>query len=886
MLRLIAPLGTVAAAAAMLVVTPVAAQDSAPPQVQEFGFNGPPFNVPRGGDAEKFPNQRITGRLFSPLVDDSAWCDIEVEYQVLTEGAGEGTSSQRIILKRLGKPGQLQFGLRNFPLKEDEEIRLRFLARSADYTPVAVEVRQAGPPYSTYYKQAIQPVPEWREFEVLIPGGFFDPQARINFVVTKEGVLDFDHLRIERRVAEALKIPQERLANLLPSSSFPLGAAPPWYFHGFGKVEVNPELRGATGAPAVVLDVRKQPGYARFEQSIRMGFRALPKKNLTVRVSANLLEGEGEISVRAGVEEIWKSPFAATHRMRQGWNTYDLNVELPQSARGYYQLQIAFEGQMKVAVDRVQAAQDGKPFALTGPLEVVMNSTVPYGLVQDDEPVEIELAAYGQLDAAAGISLTLHDFYGNKVSLGRFPVPDEAYVPVRTTLEIPEDFTKFGSFRVEAQPVKADGSPVGVPAEVLVHRVRGARFGTDLAPQSFFGIHYYTSHLDAEGLQVLKKLGFNWVRLFKTFTWSRIEGQKGQYDFAQTDRDVELLKQFNMNALGILGTGAPAWAAKNRDPEFKGWACWTPRDPNEFADFTAKVFERYGDVVTAYEPWNEPYYPGFFTEKIVDGKRVMGPAKDYVTIQKLVYERAKGSGKKLQIGWNTNTLLEIERTKEWLELGILPYVDFISLHHYLGQPDPAPEITQQIQNLKDLLGPKAATMPIWNSEGGLGPFTAFNLYRNVPPIQDDNHQVHYADWYVRYYLACLAGGLKHFFVYLWSAPNFWMPDYSINNVDGRISANLTAISALAWQVDGLNFASTEQISEERGKVHVFTGETRSVGTVVPAFGRTFKVPEVAGVTAYDLFGNVLKPGTEQARIFYLQTEGASAEPIKQAVGKL
>lgn len=857
-----------------LWITPV--QSIQAGETLEYRFEGPPFRMPTE-NRERFPDQRITGKIFAPWVDDSAWCDIEVDYQVLTENPGEGNSSQRITVKRLPKGSRAQFGLRDFPLNQNEEIRIRFLAKSQDMTPFTASVTQRKPPYTRYHSQRFQPANEWREFEFFVPGMFNDPETRFEFIIEQEGTLDLDHFRSERRQAEALKIPDDRLANLLPSSAFPLGAAPPWVVHGFGSVKVS-ELLGPHGTPALELEVRRQPGFARFEQSVRTAFRALPDHPVTVRISARLLEGECQIALRAGVERIWEAPFGMSTEMIRGWRTYEHTVQLPISPHGYYQVQYAFEGEGRVAIERVQISQAGEPLALTGPVEIALNSAVPYGLAVDDEPFTVRFTAWGDITRAKGVVLTLNDLLGNQVQVGRYLMPEQAYSPVEIEITPPDTMPKFGSFRLEAQAVTEDGKPIGIPAELLLHRVRQARFADQIASQSFFGIHYRTSHLDAVGLETLKKLGFNWLRLFKTFSWKRVEATQGNFDFSQTDRDVELLEQYKFNALGILGDGAPNWAAKNRDPQFVGWACWTPRDPVEFADYAAKIFERYGDKVTHFEPWNEPYYPGFFTERIEQGRRVMGSAADYATIQRLIFERARASGKNIQIGWNTNTLAEIHRTKEWLELGITDHVDFISLHHYLGQPDPAPEITLQVNNLRELLGEKK--FPIWNSEGGLGPFTAFNLYKHMPPFQDDSHQLVWADWYVRYHLACLAAGVKHYFAYLWSAPNFWMPDYSLNNIDGRISANLTAISALAWQVDGLAYAKSHTFAGGRARAEIFTASDESVACIIPSPGYSGTIPQKAGLTAYDLFGNELKPGSDApGYIYYLR----SADPVHELV---
>lgn len=833
-------------------------------------------------NTEKFPDQRIAGMIPMPWKDDSSWCDLDVEYLQLKENPAEGDQSLRVVVKRLPQGSRAQFGLGEFPLEQGKEIRIRFLAKSPDYTPVTVGVWQKKPPFSSYFTQRIQPSAEWQEFDILVPGVFNDPDTHLLFSIQQPGTFDLDNFRFERRESKAALIPATRLGNLLPSSAFPLGAAPPWVAQGFAKSSVG-ELRGPTGFPALTLDIRKQPGFAPFEQSLRTGFRAAPGKPVKIRVSADLLDGEADIALRAGVEKIWEPPFGTSFKMQKGWKTYEHTIELPPAPRGYYQMQIAFEGTGKVAIDRIQIGQTDEVFALTGPIELALDSSALYGLAVDDEPFGIKLAAWGDLAAAKEIRLTLSDISGKAVEVGRYPVPQTPFEPVSAEFSAPGGFPKFGSFRLEARAYTADGSPVGEPSEVLLHRVRKARFADSPAPDSAFGIHYRTTHLDPD-VSVVKKLGFNWLRLFKSFSWKRVEREKGTLDFSQTDRDVELLAENHLLALGVLGDGAPAWAAKQRDPAFKGWACWTPRDIPEFADYCAKIFERYGDKVTAFEPWNEPYYPGFFTERVEGGRRIIGSSADYLALHKAVFEKARASGRDIQIGWNTNALEEMPRTRELLDLGILAYADFVSLHHYLAQPDPASELTKQARLMREAMGDKQ--LPLWNTEGGLGPFTVFNFYKNVPPFQDDGHHLLWAEWYPRYYLACLASDVKPYFTYLFAAPNFWAPDYSFNNIDGRLGPNLTAMSALAWQVDRMKFVKSLTLPDG-ARAEVFESPARAVAAILPRPGKARKLPAAPSVTTYDLFGNQLPQGSSAPNtLHYIELAASGDAPAADQLAKI
>jgi len=231
------------------------------------------------------------------------------------------------------------------------------------------------------------------------------------------------------------------------------------------------------------------------------------------------------------------------------------------------------------------------------------------------------------------------------------------------------------------------------------------------------------------------------------------------------------------------------------------------------------------------------------------------------------------------IGWNTNALEEMPRTRELVGLGILEFTDFVSLHHYLGQPDPAPEFAKQARLMREVMGP--TDRPLWNTEGGLGPFTTFNFYKHTPPFQDARHHATWAEWYARYYIACLSSGVKRYFAYLFAAPNFWAPDYSFNNIDGRLGPNLTAMSALAWQVDGTQFVKTAMLSDG-ARAEIFEGSGRTVACILPLVGKPRTIPADTNIEAFDLFGNPLAKGsTAPPALHYLQTKNPPAWLLEQ-----
>lgn len=837
-----------------------------------------PFRV-IGGGSDRHPNQSITGRLPLPWADDSVWADIEVEYGPMTENPGEGETSLRMHVQRLGEGARGQLSWRDFPLERGYETRIRFLAKSPDYTPIRLFVSQKSPPYTALWTRSISLSAEWQDIESVIPPIFDDKDTQFLFVLEQPGIVDFDRFSFERVPSAEVVLSDERKSNLLPSSSFPLGIATPWIAHMFTDVGVKREESGPSGAPPLALSIRPQIGLSSFEQSLKVAILADPGERILVRVPVDLREGQADMSIRLGPphERIWQAPFSRNVNLRPGWNTYEHIVELPLSVTGYYLLQIAFEGDADILIDGLQVAVEGfaERFHRTGPIELAMKAQQTYGLSLPDEPMDVQLTAWGDFSSADSISLTLFDMYGNSFALPTVDLPEDPYQVLEFRVDR-EDLDKpYGTFRLEAQAVDSAGDPVGLSAEILLHRVREPRFMGEMAPESAFGMHYRTHHLNDQEVSAVKRLGFNWLRLFTTFTWQRLERQQGQFDFERSDRDLDIMQEHNIIPLAILGTGAPAWAARDRDPNFRGWACWTPRSVEDWESFVETVFNRYGDRVHYYEVWNEPYYPGFFTDRVEGNQRIIGSAEDYLALQKATYQLAQASRHPLVIGWNTNTMEEMDRHLELLDLEILAYTDFIGIHQYVAQPNPGPALLRQIERLRESLGPLANEIPIWNTEGGHGPSALYNLYQNAPPRQDLEFHLVHAQWYCMYFLDSLAAGVERFFPYVMGAPNFWRNDYFISHVDGQISPVLMAMSALAWQIDGLTFRKRHDFSD--GSVmQVFSDGERSVAVVRPNAQIIYQpLPAVDAINYYDMFGNVIDESKAPGRyLFYAVTKGS------------
>ena len=122
-----------------------------------------------------------------------------------------------------------------------------------------------------------------------------------------------------------------------------------------------------------------------------------------------------------------------------------------------------------------------------------------------------------------------------------------------------------------------------------------------LEPDSPFGMGLYLCRYggDAAGLaemekaaQLARDAGVKWSR--EDFSWSRIEPQKGKFNWTYHDNLVACAKRNGITVYGIVGS----------------WASWTkpysPEGIEEYAAFLKELVRHYGDDVRQWEIWNEP----------------------------------------------------------------------------------------------------------------------------------------------------------------------------------------------------------------------------------------------------------------------------------------
>jgi Cellulase (glycosyl hydrolase family 5) len=166
----------------------------------------------------------------------------------------------------------------------------------------------------------------------------------------------------------------------------------------------------------------------------------------------------------------------------------------------------------------------------------------------------------------------------------------------------------------------------------------------------------------------LRDVGARWVRL--NANWADAEPTKGNYSdwwFHQYDRAVDLARGAGARIV-LMSYQSPSWASGSSVKETP------PKNPADFARYMGYLASRYAGKVDAYEIWNEPNIPRFWST---------GPsASAYVSLLKPAYAAIKAADPNAKVvfgGLSTNDYRFVE---DAYSAGAKGYFDVMSVHPY------------------------------------------------------------------------------------------------------------------------------------------------------------------------------------------------------------
>jgi hypothetical protein len=245
----------------------------------------------------------------------------------------------------------------------------------------------------------------------------------------------------------------------------------------------------------------------------------------------------------------------------------------------------------------------------------------------------------------------------------------------------------------------------------------------DALDPSPFGLNLHTA---AHLAPLFAGIGIRWHRI--DIDWDRVEPERGQLRWDETDRIMEAADDLGLSALGSVAY-TPEWASDpSRHPglDAEGVRALPPVDHQNFVAFLVQVVERYAGRLQAISVWNEPDFDRFWRGTLADYIALLGPALRAVrqAAPGLVtcgpdlskWEKAKW--------WH---IFKPSRPRRWMKAilaatergaGGEPLLDVITHHQYAADDIPQRRV-ELIEDLHRFVSSRSGVRrPLWITETG------------------------------------------------------------------------------------------------------------------------------------------------------------------------
>lgn len=150
-----------------------------------------PELVRNGGFEEGFT---ATG-LATAWQDDSAWADLAVAYAAESQTAAGGRSAQRITCTRYAH-GFVSLRQGGLPIEAGHDYRIRLAVRGEAESPLEIQLRRAGPPYTLYASRHVSIAPGWTRHDFTVTASASDPAALLHLRFASTGTLWLDDVSV------------------------------------------------------------------------------------------------------------------------------------------------------------------------------------------------------------------------------------------------------------------------------------------------------------------------------------------------------------------------------------------------------------------------------------------------------------------------------------------------------------------------------------------------------------------------------------------------------------------------------------------------------------------------------------------------------------------
>jgi hypothetical protein len=270
------------------------------------------------------------------------------------------------------------------------------------------------------------------------------------------------------------------------------------------------------------------------------------------------------------------------------------------------------------------------------------------------------------------------------------------------------------------------------------------------------------------------------MRLWDTSTtWSQLEPQKGQWDFAILDRFVALAEQRNQKVLLTLGQ-SPEWATKNLNVNnyYGIGSAFAPKSMEDWRNMVRVIATKYRGRIDAYEIWNEPNDANF-------GNLSMDELVELTKVASQELRLIDPAAKVVSASPYSAGYLD-----SYIASGAMDYVDIIGYHWYDNKPE---EMANQLANVNAILNDYSISKPVWLTEGGSG--------------DEKQSESETADALLRWNLVAVASGMQRSLWYTWG-PGINLSGATIKPGSWEPNAAFMALADMAQRLRGRTLTKT------------------------------------------------------------------------------
>ncbi len=627
---------------------------------------------------------------------------------------------------------------------------------------------------------------DWKHFSFTFQANqTITDNTRLQFWYNTTGAFWLDNVRLEhsepviKRFTETTS--QTDAINLIPNSNFECGAS------GWGSISKLPGWGGNLNQLVGNID-ESNSHFGESSFRIDLNFETIPIYHFDyfplyrIPVKAPLLANRGWIAVEKDVDYTLSAYMKADSDGLQGilsvrqafrgnlhhnvsltseWKRYDFTFRSQANqifiALGA-DLELSKRDSGTVWIDAVQLEKGN------GASKYYPRAKIEIGLDTDRvgnifhcgaEPI-INMTVSNADDSPHSIVVKTHitDFDDKLVCEISIPIelrPNQSSkMPIHTSID------QKGFYRLNCAIESNDDK---VSAEVILTRsLRLAVIEPYTKPNSIFGMNhaYPWQHL----LDLSKEIGLLWFRDW-SLKWQDVESEKGEFDFRNTDFQIDRVLERGLNVLPLLPFPSSNWSSSSeqkpetteRYPNNRELMAYMPRDLEEFADYVRATVNHYRERLHVWEILNEPIFTDYALPR-AKGNTV----EDYVSLLKVAYKAVKESDPNAivigGIAGGADTY-----TREFINAGGLDFVDALNLHIYPGLTAPE-EYEEPLAKLRELMRKNGKDIPIWFTEGAYyadddTPVDPFSEW--LKPLGSEAEA---AEWQVKFNIILMAYGVE------------------------------------------------------------------------------------------------------------------------------